>query len=229
MLSLFASMLLNGFFMGLGLSRESGFPRPLSPEEEQEAVERMRRGDADARNLLVLHNLRLVAHVVKKYYALSGEQDDLLSIGTIGLIKAVDSYDPDKNIRLATFAARCIENEIFMHFRALRRRGAEVSLQEALDTDKDGNVLEILDTLGEEEDFSEKVGVREEIKRLESKIDQVLSDREKFIILRRYGLRGHEAMTQREIAVLCGISRSYISRLEKGALEKLRCAMEEGE
>ncbi|MBR0144607.1 MAG: RNA polymerase sporulation sigma factor SigK [Clostridia bacterium] len=227
MLSLLASLVLGGLFPGLGLQRESGFPRPLSPEEEREAVERMRRGDEDARNLLVLHNLRLVAHVVKKYYASSGDQDDLLSIGTIGLIKAVDSFDPGKNSRLATFAARCIENEIFMHFRAERRRGAEISLQDAVDTDKDGNVLEILDTLGEEEDFSDRVGVREEIAILEKKIDELLTGRERFILLRRYGLRGREAMTQREIAALLGISRSYVSRIEKGALAKLREALEE--
>ncbi|MBO4407299.1 MAG: RNA polymerase sporulation sigma factor SigK [Clostridia bacterium] len=226
MLSLLASLVLNGLFMGLGLSRESGFPKPLSQAEETEAVERMRAGDPDARNLLVLHNLRLVAHVVKKYYASSGEQDDLISIGTIGLIKAVDSFDPAKNSRLATFAARCIENEIFMHFRTEKRRGAEISLQDAVDTDKDGNVLEILDTLGEEEDFSDRVGVREEIALLERKIDELLAGREKFILLRRYGLRGHEVMTQREIAALLRISRSYVSRIEKGALLKLKEALE---
>ena len=213
--------------MGLGLSHESGFPKPLSAAEEQDCIARMAAGDSEARSKLILHNLRLVVHVTKKYYSQTGEQDDLTSIGTIGLIKAVDSYKPSKNIRLATFAARCIENEIFMHFRRQRKHSMEVSLQESIETDKDGNALEIMDTLSYEEDLPEKLGLREQTAKLEKELDRVLDDRERFIMVRRYGLAGHRTMTQREIAALCGISRSYVSRIEKGALDKLRTVLEE--
>lgn len=185
----------------------------------------MREGDQEARNTLILHNLRLVAHVAKKYYTAVDEPDDLISIGTIGLIKAVDSFKPEKNIRLATFAARCIENEIFMHFRVLKRRSVEMSMQEAIETDDDGNTLEILDTLSYDDDLPEMVSLKEEIRQLEGEIDRLLSARERFILVRRYGLRGHRAMTQREVAALCGISRSYVSRIEKGALDKLKIAL----
>lgn len=226
MLSLLSTLFLHRFFTGLGLAHESGFPKPLSPAAERTCIEKMAAGDREARNTLILHNLRLVVHVAKKYYSQTGEQDDLISIGTVGLIKAVDSYDPAKKIKLATFAARCIENEIFMHFRRMKRRNAEVSLQETLETDKDGNVLEIMDTLSYEEDLPEKLGIQEQVALLERELDNVLDEREKFIMVRRYGLRGHKTMTQREIAALCGISRSYISRIEKGALEKLRAALE---
>lgn len=226
MLSLLSTLFLHRFFTGLGLAHESGFPKPLTAAEEAHYLERKAAGDEEARNKLILHNLRLVVHVAKKYYSQTGEQDDLISIGTIGLIKAVDSYDPTKKIRLATFAARCIENEIFMYFRRVKRQGVEVSLQETLETDKDGNTLEIMDTLSYEEDLPEKLGIEEQVKRLEEELDRVLDEREKFIVMRRYGLRGHRTMTQRELAALCGISRSYISRIEKGALKKLRLAME---
>ena len=205
MLSLLSTLFLHRFFTGLGLAHESGFPKPLSPAAERACIEKMAAGDREARNTLILHNLRLVVHVAKKYYSQTGEQDDLISIGTVGLIKAVDSYDPAKKIKLATFAARCIENEIFMHFRRMKRRNAEVSLQETLETDKDGNVLEIMDTLSYEEDLPEKLGIQEQVALLERELDNVLDEREKFIMVRRYGLRGHKTMTQREIAALCGI------------------------
>lgn len=228
LISAFVSLLLNSFFTRLSLTRESGFPKPLSAEEERRYLTAMARGDQEARNTLILHNLRLVAHVAKKYYTATDEPDDLISIGTIGLIKAVDSFKAEKNIRLATFAARCIENEIFMHFRVLKRRSVELSMQEAIETDDDGNTLEILDTLSYDDDLPELVGLKEEIRLLEHEIDRVLTARERFILIRRYGLRGHQAMTQREVAALCGISRSYISRIEKSAMEKLKNALSEG-
>jgi len=225
MFSLLLTLLDRFFFTGLSLSGESGFPRPLSLEEEKAALDALSKGDQTARSKLILHNLRLVAHVAKKYYPGTGDNEDLISIGTIGLIKAVDSYRPEKNIRLATFAARCIENELFMHFRSARRHNNEISLQEAVETDKDGNTLEILDTLSYDENLPELLGLREQIGQLEHELDRVLTGREKYIILRRYGLRGYTPMAQREIAALLGISRSYVSRIEKGALDKLRRAL----
>jgi len=222
MFSLLLSLLERFFVTGLSLSGESGFPKPLSLEEEKAALKAFSTGDQAARSKLILHNLRLVAHVVKKYYPGTGDTEDLISIGTIGLIKAVDSYRPEKNIRLATFAARCIENELFMHFRSTRRHSNEISLQEAVETDKEGNTLEILDTLSYDENLPELLGIKEQIGQLESELDRVLTNREKYIILRRYGLRGYAPMAQREIAALLGISRSYVSRIEKCALDKLR-------
>lgn len=225
MFSLILSLLERCFLTGLSVSGESGFPKPLTNAEEQAALEALAAGDPEARSKLILHNLRLVAHIAKKYYAGTGDPEDLISIGTVGLIKAIDSYKPEKNIRLATFAARCIENELFMHFRSMRRRSGEISLQEAVETDKEGNTLEILDTLSYDENLPELIGLKEQVGQLEKQLDRVLTGREKYIILRRYGLRGYAPMAQREIAAVLGISRSYVSRIEKSALDKLRRAL----
>ena len=176
---------------------------------------------------LIEHNLRLVAHVIKKYYAAREEQDDLISIGTFGLIKAISSFDPSKGARLATYASRCIENEILMHFRSRKKQSCEVSLSEPIDSDKDGNVLSLVDVIRCDEDMMEKLEQDERQQQLLEKVDQVLESREKQIIVMRYGLYDTQPLPQREVAQKCGISRSYVSRLEKKALLKLRRALED--
>ena len=220
------SLLAGSLLLMLRIAPGGSFPRPLSREEEQDCLRRWAEGDWEARNRLVEHNLRLVAHIVKKYYAQSGETDDLLSIGTIGLIKGVSSYRAEKGVRLATYASRCIENEILMHFRAQRKSAGDVSLSEALDSeDEDGN-LSFLDVVAQEDDLAERVGLQELCRKLRRAVDTVLGEREARIVRLRYGLDGAEALTQWETAQRCGISRSYVSRIEKKALEKLRAALE---
>ena len=215
-------------FFVLHITGAHSFPRPLKTAEEREAIARMKEGDAAARAKLIEHNLRLVAHVVKKYYADGAEQDDLISIGTIGLIKAVDTFDEKKGIRLSSYAARCIENEILMHFRARKKTAQDISLNEAIDTDKDGNVLTLLDTLACEEDLAETIETKISSDFLRKEIDRILSPRERTIILLRYGLYGGRPLAQREVAQTLGISRSYVSRIEKRAVEALREAMRSG-
>ena len=201
------------------------FPRPLSAEEERDLVQRMLAGEDQARALLIEHNLRLVAHIVKKYYAEPSDQDDLISIGTIGLIKAVNTYRPDKNVKLATYAARCIENEILMHFRASRKTATEVSLSETLDSDGDGNSLALMDVISCEDENLNEIELSDRYQQMYRHIDSCLDDPEKQIIRLRYGLGGGEPLTQREIAARYGISRSYVSRIEKKALHKLEDAV----
>ena len=221
-------MLINGAFLTLRLSSRSGsFPRPLSLDEEREYVERWLAGDTEARNLLIEHNLRLVAHIIKKYYTTESNQDDLISIGTIGLIKGVSTYRPDKGVRLATYASRCIENEILMHFRGAKKWLGDISLSESIESDSDGNSLLLMDVLADEEDMAEQITSRELCAHLDGYIKSCLTAREAEIIRMRYGLSGGEPLTQRETAEKCGISRSYVSRLEKKALEKLKKKMEE--
>ena len=220
-------LLAGSLFLMLRIAPSGSYPRPLSREEEQDCLERAAAGDLEARNRLVEHNMRLVAHIVKKYYSQSGELDDLLSIGTIGLIKGINSYRTDKGVRLATYASRCIENEILMHFRAQRKTAGELSLSEALDSeDEDGN-LSFLDVVAQEDDLAERVGLRELCEKLRRCVDTELDAREAKIIRLRYGLGGAEPLTQNETAQRCGISRSYVSRIEKKALEKLRRALEQ--
>lgn len=197
------------------------FPKPLSAREEIEYLEKFHAGDQSARNKLIEHNLRLVAHIVKKYYADPADQDDLISIGTIGLIKAVSTFKPEKNARLATYAARCIENEILMYFRSLRKSAGDVSLNETLDSDGEGGSLALMDTISCEDRDLERVDDNDHYKRVYETVERLLDDREKEIIVARYGLYGGDAVTQREIAKKLGISRSYISRIEKKALAKL--------
>ena len=225
MLSIALYLLTHAMLLSLHLSGGS-FPRPLSAQEEKKYVERMLAGDIEARNVLVEHNLRLVAHIAKKYYTQSDEQDDLISIGTIGLIKGVSTYRPDKGVRLATYASRCIENEVLMHFRGSRKSAGDLSLSDSIDTDSDGNSLSLIDVLADEEDMSERVVQTDLCQHLSQLIDNVLDEREAEILRLRYGLNGDAALTQRETARRCGISRSYVSRLEKKALEKLKRKLE---
>ena len=219
---------MNALYLMLRVQGSGGaFPRPLRAEEERYYLERMATGDGAARDALIEHNLRLVAHIVKKYYADPSDQDDLISIGTIGLIKAVSSYRPDKGVRLATYAARCIENEILMHFRAGRKTQGEVSLDETQDADGDGSSLALLDMISVEDDRLHQVEMSDRYQKMYQCLDACLDHRERAILSLRYGLSGGEPMTQREIAAAQGISRSYVSRIEKKALAKLAAAMGE--
>ena len=201
------------------------FLSPLTMEQESECLKKMKNGDLEARNELIERNMRLVAHVAKKYQNPEDEMEDLISIGTIGLIKAVETYKEDYGSRLATYAARCIDNELLMHFRAKKKTSKEVSLYEPIGTDKEGNQIQLLDVVvSEEEDVVELLEQDRKVRRLNEIIPQTLSGRELFIIINRYGLYGKKTMTQREIARKLGISRSYVSRIEKRAIEKLRQA-----
>ena len=216
-----AWLALSGMLCSLQLSPGS-FPRPLSPQEERHYLERTAAGDTEARNTLIERNLRLVAHILKKYYAAESDQEDLISIGTIGLIKAVSTYRLEKNIKFATYASRCIENEILMYFRAGRKRAQDVSLSELIDTGGDGAALEIMDVVAGEEDLLEELSARENARLLRSAVERALTDQEREVICRRYGLFGFQSSKQREVAQALGISRSYVSRIEKRALERLR-------
>lgn len=189
-------------------------------------LERYAAGDLEARNVLIEHNLRLVAHIVKKYYTQSSNQDDLISIGTIGLIKGISTFKADKNVRLATYASRCIENEILMHFRSQKKLQGEVSLSDTLDGDGDGNSLSLMDVISVDDDMLENLDARDSCIQVRQYVERCLSDREKMIITMRYGLNNQPPKTQREIAAQSGISRSYVSRIEKKALKKLKDAFE---
>ena len=207
-------LLLNGAFLSLRLGAGSGsFPRPLPAKEERRCVERWMQGDLEARNTLIEHNLRLVAHIIKKYYTSESEQDDLISIGTVGLIKGVSTYRPDKGVRLATYASRCIENEVLMHFRGSRKSAGDLSLSDSIDTDSDGNSLSLIDVLADEEDMSERVVQTDLCQHLSQLIDNVLDEREAEILRLRYGLNGDAALTQRETARRCGISSPRSARI----------------
>ena len=218
-------LLLNSVLLMLRIVPGDSFPKPLTREEEKAYLDRWLAGDLEARNILVEHNLRLVAHIVKKYYQ-TDDADELISIGSIGLIKGINTYRPDKGVRLATYASRCIENEILMAFRARRKSAGDVSLSEALDADEEGGGLRIMDVLAGEDDLADRIGSRELCRSLRENIDRCLDEREARIIRLRYGLDGAGPLTQLETAQRCDISRSYVSRLEKRALEKLRAAME---
>ena len=208
---------------------ESRFvPPPLPPEEERACLERWAQGDLEARNRLVEHNLRLVAHIIKKYYTQADNQEDLISIGTIGLIKAVNTFRADRGIKLATYASRCIENEILMYFRSQRKLQGEVSLSDAIDTDKEGGSLYLLDVVGTDDTMLSDLQDREEQLLLRRLVRDCLTEREADIIRRRYGLEGHPPQTQRQVAAIYGISRSYVSRIEKRALEKLEKELRKG-
>ena len=219
--------MLNSLFFSLRVSDGGGsFPRPLKADEERMYPERYAAGDLEARNVLIEHNLRLVAHIVKKYYTQSSNQDDLISIGTIGLIKGISTFKADKNVRLATYASRCIENEILMHFRSQKKLQGEVSLSDTLDGDGDGNSLSLMDVISVDDDMLENLDARDSCIQVRQYVERCLSDREKMIITMRYGLNNQPPKTQREIAAQSGISRSYVSRIEKKALKKLKDAFE---
>lgn len=198
------------------------FPKPLSAKEEKRCFELLASGDKAAKEKLISHNLRLVAHIIKKYYSSGTDTDDLISIGTIGLIKAVQTFDYTKGTRFATYGSRCVENEILMHFRSLRKSSGEVYFSEALDTDKDGNTLSLSDIIADSADVSDEVDLKINSEKLYKYIDELLDEREKKIISLRYGLYSNMPLTQREVSKKLGISRSYVSRIEKKAIEKLR-------
>ena len=199
------------------------FPNPLTPSEEKQYIQQYTEGDLHAKHILIEHNLRLVAHVVKKYQYLDEDPEDLISIGTIGLIKAVVTFNADKGNRLAAYASKCIENEILMYLRSKKKSNKEVSFYEPIGTDREGNEIKLYDIIEtDEEDVSEKIYLRENIQKLYEKVESELSDRERLVLKMRYGLYSGEEYTQREIARQLGISRSYVSRIEKSAVEKLR-------
>lgn len=222
MLSSALMMLLGGTLLMLRISPAGSFASPLSKEEEQMYIDRWLEGDIEARNILVERNMRLVAHIIKKYYTNADDMDDLISIGTIGLIKGINTYKPDKGVKLGTYASRCCENEILMYFRSMKKTAGDVSLSDALESDTEGNSLSLMDIIAVEDELSDTVGTKEICAKLRKSLDDVLTEREAKIIRLRYGLDGTMPLTQRETADKCGISRSYVSRLEKRALEKLR-------
>ena len=223
MLELLRQIVSQLLFFTLHLKQASSFPPPLSGARERELLQQLKEtGDRQARALLIEHNLRLVAHIIKKYYAAGGDQDDLVSIGTIGLIKAIDSFDPDKGTRLATYAARCIENEILMHFRALRRTAGTVSLTEPMEADKDGSPLSLMDLISVDDTIADDLDLKQKTLQLYQFLQEMEDPREKEILIKRYGLYQTREMTQREIARELGISRSYVSRIEKKAVGRLR-------
>jgi RNA polymerase sporulation-specific sigma factor len=223
MLSSAFMMMVSSILMMLRLGKGAGsFPKPLSQEEEQKYLELLENGDIEARNILIERNLRLVAHIVKKYYTQCADADDLISIGTIGLIKGISSYKPDKGVRLATYASRCIENEVLMYFRSMKKSAGDVSLSESIETDGEGGSLCLMDVVCMEDDMLERISRRELTGVMSEIIERTLDERENQIIRLRYGLGGQSPRPQREVAQICGISRSYVSRIEKKALEKLK-------
>ena len=210
------------YYFALHVKGAGSFPPPLSAEREAELLEKSRNGDDDARNELIEHNLRLVAHIVKKYYNTGADQDDMISIGTIGLIKAVSTFNADKGIHLATYASRCIENEILMFFRNQKKTAQDVFISDPIDTDKDGNTLTLIDVIADKSDIADEIDTKIKVEKLRVILPVCLTERERLIIEMRYGLCGREELTQREIAKKLNISRSYVSLIEKSALEKLR-------
>lgn len=220
-LSLLYGIISGIFYLALHPTNVGSFPPALSPSEEAELIKKMESGDKRAREKLIEHNLRLVAHVVKKYYTEKVEQDDLISIGTIGLIKGISSFKSNKGIKLATYAARCIENEILMHFRSLKKNAQDVSINDPIETDKDGNNLSLMDVIADDKNILDEIDLRIKIEKLQKFMDEALTSREKMIISMRFGLIGGKEKTQREVAKQLNISRSYVSRIEKKALNKL--------
>lgn len=222
----FLRTVFNSLFMILHINQNNEFPRALTKEEEARYLELYEKnGDLNAKNKLIEHNLRLVAHIIKKYYSVGYEQDDLISIGTIGLIKAVNSYTTDKGTRLATYASRCIENEILMYFRSQKKTNGDVYMSDPVDIDKDGNTLSLIDIISDNTNILDDIELKIKTEKLYKMIDKYLDKREKEIIYLRYGLAGHTELTQREIAKILNISRSYVSRIEKKALQTLYKAM----
>ena len=223
--------LLNGMYMIfiLHLTSSNVYPKPLPYAEERKYLERAAKGDTEARNILVEHNLRLVAHIVKKYYSAgTNDYDDLISVGVIGLIKAINTFDINKAQRLSSYAATCVQNEILMMLKSKKKSRQDVSLNEAFDTDKDGNKLVLMDVIAVNDDILDNLDIKLKSEVLESYINEVLDEREKTVIALRYGLNGADERTQREIADMLNISRSYVSRIETKALKKLRKRFEKG-
>ena len=223
MFQLIQLILQNLTFFALHLKNLTSFPKPLSAQRERELLYKMKQnGDLDARNELIEHNLRLVSHIIKKYYSTYDEQEDLISIGTIGLIKAIDSFDADKGVRLATYAARCVENEILMHYRGRKKDNNLISVSEPIDTDSEGNPLTLIDIISVDDTICDDIDLKNKSRQLYNYIESMDSDRDKQIIILRYGLYNQKELTQNEIAKTLGISRSYVSRIEKRVIEELR-------
>lgn len=220
-LQMLMQIISNVFYLALHVTNAGSFPPPLSSKREAELLILKEQGDEDAKNKLIEHNLRLVAHVVKKYYT-DDDQDDLISIGTIGLIKAVNTFKSDKKIRLATYAARCIENEILMHFRNNKKYAQDVYISDPIDTDKNGNTLTLIDIIADEGNIEDEIDTKIKVQKLRQILGTTLDKRELEIIKMRYGIDGQKELTQREIAKKLKISRSYVSRIETAALDKLR-------
>ena len=217
-------LLLGSLFYALQLSTGS-FPKPLTEAEEQHYLALSAAGDLEARNILIERNLRLVAHIMKKYYSQTADQEDLISIGTIGLIKGITTFDASKGAKLATYAARCVENEILMYFRSQKKSSQDVSLSDCIEGGSDGSPLERMDVISDDCDLLEMVTSRESVVQLRKAVASCLTDQERQVITLRYGLDGNLPRRQREVAEVTGISRSYVSRIEKRALEKLKAAL----
>ena len=216
------TILLRFIFLILGIEDTQSFPPPLSKEEESLLFEQKYNGSREARDKLIEHNLRLVSHIIRKYYSSYENPDELLSVGSLGLIKAVDSFKPGFGTRFATYGSKCIQNEILMFFRSQKKRGVEISINDQIDVDKDGNPLTYLDIISAPENIEGDLDLKVHIERLRELVDSILLPREKEIIVLRYGLNGYQPRTQREVASYLGISRSYVSRIEKKALEKMK-------
>ena len=218
------NLLLHFISLILGIEEAQSFPPPLSKSEEAELFLMMSEGDGRARDKIIEHNLRLVSHIIKKYYSSYEYPDELLSVGSLGLIKAVDSFKPSFGTRFATYGAKCVQNEILMFFRSKKKRGIEISINDQIDIDKDGNPLTYLDIISQNESIESDLDMKVHIEKLRELVETVLLPREKEIIILRYGLKGYQPRTQREVARYLGISRSYVSRIEKKALEKMKDA-----
>jgi RNA polymerase sporulation-specific sigma factor len=219
------SLFTHFFHLILGIDSPQTFPPPLDAQTEKRYFEKAAKGDEDARQMLILHNLRLVSHIVRKYYGTAPNQEDLVSIGSIGLIKAVDSFNVLNGARFATYAAKCIQNEILMYFRSQRKLNNEISINETIDVDRDGNPLTYIDVISSDETVAEDLDRKMQTEKMMRMLGIVLCERERQIIVMRYGLFGQQAHTQKQIADTLGISRSYVSRIEKSALEKLKSAL----
>ena len=220
-----AWLMLSAMLYSLQLNTGS-FPKPLTQEEERHYLKLAGEGDLEARNILIERNLRLVAHIMKKYYAQTSDQEDLISIGTIGLIKGISTFDQTKGARLATYAARCVENEILMYFRSQKKSAQDVSLSDYIEASADGSALSLMDVVSDEADLLEQVATREAVERLQEALAACLTEQERQVIVLRYGIGNGKSHRQREVAQLTGISRSYVSRIEKRALEKLKVVLE---
>lgn len=223
MINLLLNLISKGMlFFALHIKNGNSFPPALSAKDEKKYLQAYKNGDLNAKNILIEHNLRLIAHIVKKYHSNCDEQEDLISIGTIGLIKAVNTFDPDKGIKLVTYASKCIENEILMYFRSKKRTSLEVSISEPIDTDSDGNPLTLIDIISEEENIADEIDLKIKSGKLYDFVEEIEDEREKSIIIMRYGLYLTRPMTQKQVAQKLGISRSYVSRIEKKVIEQLR-------
>lgn len=220
--ALLSALSANLLYFILHLQNGSSFPKPLSAKDEREYLEKMKNGDKNARAVLIERNLRLVSHIVKKYYAKTNDTDDLISIGTIGLIKAIDTFDYSKGTRLATYASRCIENEILMQFRASKKQANDALLSDAIDTDKDGNPLTFEDIIADPRNIAEELETKTRWEQVKSYIENMTDEREREIIILRYGLNNKKPLTQREVAQRLNISRSYVSRIEKKILNDIK-------